>query len=105
MRRTASFVTALVATAAALIGTASMQVSSQPATRPVRIQPLQPAEWTDADREALGAQAGVAASANFIKVLLRHRDLWRMRSASGRHFSGSEATLSARLREILILRT
>jgi 4-carboxymuconolactone decarboxylase len=81
--------------------------AAQKFTRPSspRILPLEPSQWSDAQRELLGA-AGRSGQAPFAyKTCLRNLELCRNWLAFSRYIEGTSSSLPARDREMLILRT
>ena len=70
-----------------------------------RIAPLPLAEWTDADREILGAMARNDQTIDVFKTCLRNTELCRNWMPFTRYILSSESGLSPRERELLILRT
>ena len=74
-------------------------------TKAARILPLPVSEWTDADRETLGTMARGDQTIDVFKTCLRHKELCRNWMPFTRYILGGESSLSARDREMLILRT
>jgi hypothetical protein len=70
-----------------------------------RIQPLEPSEWTDEQRQILGSRAQGANTRNTFKICLRNPALCRSWLPLTTYVESKESTLPPRDREILILRT
>ena len=73
-------------------------------TRALRVPPLPEAEWPEAIRTTLGVRAKSGRASNLFTTLARHPDLLKRWLVFGGHILGG-STLSARARELLILRT
>jgi alkylhydroperoxidase family enzyme len=69
-----------------------------------RIPPLEPSEWTDVHREALGTYARIAPSNTSLKVCVRNPELCRTWLAFAKYFESDAPALSRRDRQMLILR-
>src|SRR5262249_39692882 len=72
--------------------------------RSFRMQPSEQAEWSDAQREALGNYARIAPSNNSLKILVRNPELCRTWLTFARYFESDVPALSRRDRQLLILR-
>jgi alkylhydroperoxidase family enzyme len=72
--------------------------------RTSRIPPLEPSEWTEVHREALGSYARIAPSNNSLKVCVRNPELCRTWLAFATYFEGDAPALSRHDRQLLILR-
>ncbi len=70
-----------------------------------RIAPLPISDWTDTDREILGAMARNDQTIDVFKTCLRNRELCRNWMPFTRYVLGADSGLAARERELLILRT
>ena len=78
---------------------------AQRVTKP-RIQPLQPSEWTDIDREILGSRSRNNQANNLFKTCLRNREACRSYLGFLNYVETSpDSTFPRRDRELLILRT
>ena len=73
--------------------------------RPPRIQPVEPADWTDEHRAILGPRARTGQTVNSFKICLRNPDLCRNWLPFSNYIEGSASSLAAREKEMLILRT
>ena len=73
-------------------------------TRALRVPPLPESEWTDAMRDALGGRASSGRASNLFTTLARHPELLQRWLVFGGHILGG-STLTARARELVILRT
>lgn len=72
---------------------------------PVRIAPLDPAEWTEAQREVLEPAWNEGRVYNVIGVLARHWKAYDKFRTWSSHVMGDTQTLPPRDRELVILRT
>jgi alkylhydroperoxidase family enzyme len=70
-----------------------------------RIKPLGASEWTDVEREVLGASARGEETIHVLGTLVRNPDLARVVQPFAGYIEGKTSTLPRRDREILILRT
>jgi alkylhydroperoxidase family enzyme len=70
-----------------------------------RIKPLEASEWTDVERDALGASARGVDTIHVLSTLVRNPDLTRVVQPFAGYIEGKTSTLPRRDREILILRT
>jgi 4-carboxymuconolactone decarboxylase len=68
-----------------------------------RLSPLESSQWTDAQRDVLGARAN-GTLLNAIKTYIRHPELYRSFTAFSRYIEGP-TSLSARDKELIVLRT
>ena len=103
LKRSWSFVVSiiLVVMAAIAIQTSGYaQLLSSP-----RIKPLEASEWTDVERDALGASARGVDTIHVLSTLVRNPDLTRVVQPFAGYIEGKTSTLPRRDREILILRT
>ena len=84
-------------------------VTAQPQARPQvmrpRIPPVEPSEWTEEQRAALGTRARTGNTVNSFKICLHNPELCRTWMAFAGYVEGSSSSLPARERELLILRT
>ncbi len=72
--------------------------------RKLRIEPLEPSEWSEDVRDALGPRTSSGRALNIFTTLARHPQLLKRWLVFGSHILGG-STLSPRARELLILRT
>jgi alkylhydroperoxidase/carboxymuconolactone decarboxylase family protein YurZ len=70
-----------------------------------RIRPVESSEWTDVQRELLGARAQNGQVLNAVKTYIRHPELYRNFGAFSRYIEGNASTLAVREKEIIVLRT
>jgi alkylhydroperoxidase family enzyme len=70
-----------------------------------RIQPVEPSQWTDEDRETLGPRGRGGDARNTFKICLRNQDLCRSWLPLTTYVESNKSTLPPRDRELLILRT
>jgi 4-carboxymuconolactone decarboxylase len=70
-----------------------------------RIPPLEPREWTEAHRAALGGEAAGGATMGLYKTCLQSVNLCKAWLTFTAHVDGATSTLAPRDRELLILRT
>src|SRR5438132_6670009 len=72
--------------------------------RTSRIPPLEPSEWTDVHREALGSYVRIASGNNSLKICVRNPELCRTWLTFAKYFEDDRPALSRRDRQMLILR-
>lgn len=72
--------------------------------RKLRLPPLQPSEWTDEVRDALGPRVSSGRALGIFTTLAHHPVLLKRWLVFGGHILGG-STLPPRARELLILRT
>jgi alkylhydroperoxidase family enzyme len=70
-----------------------------------RMQPLDPAAFTDEQAELAGGRDGPRAQLNIVRILVQNPALYRSWMPFAMHLIGQGTTLSPREREIIILRT
>jgi alkylhydroperoxidase family enzyme len=73
--------------------------------RTSRIPPVEPAQWTEEQRAALGTRARNGNTVNSYKICLHNPELCRTWMAFASYVEGSSSSLAPRERELLILRT
>ena len=73
--------------------------------RTSRIPPVEPAQWTEEQRAALGPRARNGNTVNSYKICLHNPELCRTWMAFASYVEGSSSSLAPRERELLILRT
>lgn len=93
----------VVLSCALVIGSASIVLAQRVNT--ARVAPLPTAEWTDEEREILGAMARGDRTIDVFKTCLRHKDLCRAWMPFTRYLLSATSTLTPRDKELAILRT
>ena len=73
--------------------------------RPPRILPVEPSQWTEEQRAALGPRARSGNTVNSYKICLHNPELCRTWMGFAGYVEGSSSSLAPRERELLILRT
>jgi alkylhydroperoxidase family enzyme len=81
------------------------QSQARPQVIRPRILPVEPSEWTEEQRAALGTRARSGNTVNSFKICLHNPELCRTWMAFAGYVEGSSSSLPARERELLILRT
>jgi alkylhydroperoxidase family enzyme len=81
------------------------QSQARPQVIRPRIPPVEPSEWTEEQRAALGTRARTGNTVNSFKICLHNPELCRTWMAFAGYVEGSSSSLPARERELLILRT